>query len=160
MKLEIWDDMKAMERRVDEVLRDAFSGRTAFTLWPPRLLNRAVVPTSDMFTRGHDLVVHVELPGMEPKDVSVLIDNGELVISGTRNQTEEVSEEAYYHKEVWYGAFERRIPLPENVTEEAITATFDKGILEVVVHDAIKEIVEPEKAPPKAIPISTKATKA
>lgn len=157
MKLEIWDDMKAMERRVDEMLRDAFSGRTAFTLWPPRLLNRAVVPTSDMFTRGQDLVVHVELPGMEAKDVSVTINDGELVISGTRNQTEEISEGAYHHKEVWYGAFERRIPLPDDVTEEAITATFNKGILEVVIHDANKEIVAPEKAPPKPIPITTKA---
>lgn len=159
MKLELWDDMHTLEQRFDEMLRDAFGMRT-LNLWPLRLQPRVVAPSSDVFSRNGDLVVRVELPGLDPEhDVSVTVEDHELVVMGTRTNTEETKEEDYYRKEVWSGAFERRVPLPAGITEQAVEATYDKGVLEVVVHGGAPALPNPKETPatPRSIPVTTKS---
>ena len=155
MRLEPWDEVRTMEKGVDDLLRDVFMGK-ALTLWPPRLVTR-VTPSSDVFIRGTALVIHVELPGIDPqKDVTVTIDDGQLVVKGARNRAQEVKDEDYYRKEVWHGRFERRVPLPEGMREEAVEATYERGMLEVTVHGAAAPPVEEPRALPKTIPVTSK----
>jgi HSP20 family protein len=88
----------------------------------------------DVYARDGDLVVRVELPGIDPqRDVTIEVDDRELVVRGERRRQEDADDRAYYRLEATYGAFERRVPLPEGVDENAVTASFEDGVLEIVV---------------------------
>ena len=97
-------------------------------------------------------MVRVELPGIDPEDLKVTIEDGYLVIRGERMKDEEVKEEAYYRMEASYGTFERFIPLPEGFEEPEIEAVYTDGVLQVIVPAAAKAL-EPPK--PKVIPVKT-----
>jgi HSP20 family protein len=95
------------------------------------------MPACDVFARGDDLVVRVELPGIDPdKDVQISVQDGVLCVSGERRHDAAIEQAGYYRREAAYGAFERGIPLPEGARVEDITASYDNGVLEVVIPKA------------------------
>jgi HSP20 family protein len=109
----------------------------------------------DVFGRDDDLVVKLEVPGIDPgKDVSVEVREGTLVIAGERRHEKEIKEEAYYRMEASYGTFERQIAIPEGVDESRISATYADGVLEVIVpKGAVKEAEKAVEA--RKIPVLT-----
>lgn len=159
MKLELRDDMKSLEKRMDDIFGEMWSGRFN-NLLPSSLgrLRRTFSPSSDVFRRGDDLVARVELPGIDPdKDLSVEVADAELVVKGTRHESDEIKRDDYFRKEVWEGSYERHLPLPEGTTENDITAEYDKGVLEVTIRGAAKALDEPKTTESKAIPVKTKS---
>lgn len=88
-------------------------------------------PSADVYEKGGDLVVKAELPGVDKDDVSVTVENGDLVIQGERRADDEVSDENYYRMERFTGTFYRRFSLPEGVDEDNISAEYKDGVLEV-----------------------------
>jgi HSP20 family protein len=123
--------------------------RTMQPFLPPA--SRRYVPPVEVFEKGGDLHVKVDLPGIDPaKDVTVTVEDGYLSIRGERKETSEAKEEGFYRKETVYGMFERHIPIPSGVKESAIKADYRGGILEVVVPEIAKV---PEQVKPKRIPI-------
>lgn len=157
MKLEVWDQLGAAERRFDDFFRIFLGPRARF--FYPELpsglgLHAPFVPATDVFARNGDMVVRLEIPGVDPrKDVTLTVEEGDLVIRGKREKKEEVKEADYYRMETSYGAFERHVSIPKGVSDKDIEATYKDGFLEVLIHLPHKELKE--KA--KAIPISTKA---
>jgi HSP20 family protein len=154
--VDFWDEIAAVERRMDEIVRGFLGTRT--TLARPSFaiaLQRPFVPTMDVFEREDDLVVKLEIPGIDPeKDVTIVVQDGALIITGDRRQEKEVDEEAYHRMEVSYGAFERSILIPEGVDEGRISATYVDGVLEVVLpNGAAKEMTDPIEA--RTIPVTT-----
>ena len=93
----------------------------------------AWTPQIEVFQRENQLVVHADLPGLSPDDVNVEIEDGVLAISGERRQQSEHRDRGLYRSERSYGSFYRAIPLPEDVNEEQINASFRDGVLEVTV---------------------------
>ena len=153
---DFWDEIAAMERRMDEIVRVFLGTRTS----PARpsfalALERPFVPTMDVFEREDDLVVKVEIPGIDPgKDVTIVVQDGSLIIRGERRQEKEIDEEAYHRMEVSYGTFERSILIPQGVDEKRITASYVDGVLEVILpNGATKEVEEPVEA--RTIPVTT-----
>lgn len=115
------------------------------------LTARRFVPAVDVFEKGHDLHIKVELPGIDPaKDVTVTVEDGYLCIRGERRESSEVKEEGFHRKETVHGTFERYIPIPKGVKESAVKADYRDGILEVVLPE-IAKVAEPVS--PKRIPI-------
>lgn len=160
---EVWDEIAAGQRRMDELVSE-FLGPRARLLLPalPLFLRRPFLPVTDVFARDDDVVVRLEIPGIDPeKDLSVALEEGQLVIRGERKRTEEVEDEEYYRMEAAYGKFERRLPIPEGIDEKKIVAEYADGILEVVVPKAVKALEAPKA---KAIPVKSakvvKTTKA
>jgi HSP20 family protein len=103
------------------------------------------VPAMDVTTRGDDLVVRLELPGMDvEKDVDISVDRDVLRISGKRTAEREEERGGYHFREMRYGSFERTFPLPEGVGADAVTAEYTNGILELKVAGGAKEIAAPE----------------
>lgn len=107
--------------------------RTHATAW---------VPTTDIFALGDDLVIRCELAGVARSDVDVSLTGGALVIDGERKGEPEATE--YYARERYYGHFRRRIKLPDGIDGSRIRASFQDGLLEVVVKDAVDH-QEPER---------------
>lgn len=78
-----------------------------------------------------EIVVRLELPGMEREDCEVRIEGRRLILSGEK-RFERVSEESAFHvMERAYGAFQRIVPLPGNVVEDKAEATYHNGVLSV-----------------------------
>jgi HSP20 family protein len=100
------------------------AGPRSVTEWTPRV---------DMFDRNGTIVVKAELPGVKREDIEVTVDDGDLVIRGTRQEEQEVKEENFYRLERASGQIYRRIPLPDNVNLDAIDASLNDGVLEVTI---------------------------
>ncbi|EQD69781.1 heat shock protein Hsp20 [mine drainage metagenome] len=95
-------------------------------------------PRVEVIETERDVKVEAELPGMEEKDVEVLLHNGVLTIRGERQ-----SESEDKHRRVserYYGQFERRVVLPAEVDGEKVTATFHKGVLTVTLPKTAREL--------------------
>lgn len=106
-------------------------------------------PVHDIFARDTDMVVRMELPGIDVDDLDISLLEHTLVILGERREDKEVKEGDYYRRERSFGSFERSIPVPEKVTEADISATYKDGMLEVTVAGAV------ETEPAKHIEIKT-----
>lgn len=134
--------------------------RTLTGPWPFRPLlaltpGKHFIPTADVFARNGDLVVRMDLPGMDSKDINVKLESGVLAVTGERKLDREVKDTGYYRKETSYGFFERHVSLPKGVKENEIKAEYDNGVLEIT----IPRPVGPNGAPVvKSIPV-TKAVK-
>jgi HSP20 family protein len=97
---------------------------------------RAWSPAIDVLQRDGDLVVRAELPGVEPEDVDITVQNNILTISGRISEEREEEREGYLIRERRAGFFRRSLQLPQGVDESNITARFDNGVLEVVIEGA------------------------
>ncbi len=107
---------------------------------------RTWAPALDIAERKDAYVVTVEVPGVRPEDLDVTLEDGLLTIQGERRFTAESSEQQFHRVERRYGAFRRSITLPSQVRADAIEASFDNGLLHVVVPKA-------EEAKPRKIEI-------
>ena len=112
--------------------------RTLAGPWPFRPLmaltpGNHFIPTADVYARNGDMVVRLDLPGVDPKDIKVKFEEGELTVTGERKADKEIKEEGYYRKETAYGIFERHMTLPKGIRESEIKAEYDNGVLEISV---------------------------
>ena len=127
-------DLTRWERDMDRIMEDFF-GRRMRPWWPERWSRREVMeleaPAVDLFEDKNDIVVKVELPGMEKENVEVKLTDHMLTIKGEKKKTEEVKEENYYRSERSYGSFIRTLELPTDVHADKVKASFKNGILEV-----------------------------
>jgi HSP20 family protein len=112
-------------------------GNDRATAWAPAL---------DISERKDAYLVTVELPGVEPDDLQITLEDGLLTIQGERQFTSESSEQQFHRVERRYGAFRRSITLPAQVQAEQIEASFDNGVLQIVVPKM-------EEAKPKRIQV-------
>jgi HSP20 family protein len=107
---------------------------------------RAWAPALDIAERNDAYVVTVEVPGIKPEELDITIENGALTISGERRFETESKEQQFHRIERRYGAFRRSITLPNRVKADAVEASFEDGLLQVVVPKA-------EEAKPKRIEV-------
>jgi len=88
-------------------------------------------PQTEVFKRGDEIVVRVELPGMTKDDVIVDLDDDRIVIRGERRDEREANEHGISERS--YGSFYRSIPLPEGIDGEKAKADFWNGVLEITL---------------------------
>ncbi|MFA6160752.1 MAG: Hsp20/alpha crystallin family protein [Patescibacteria group bacterium] len=92
---------------------------------------QGLIPPVDMYETKDAVVVETTLPGADPKNVSVEIENGVLTIKGSSERKTEVDEKDYYRKEIRAGQVFRQIALPARIEEDQAQASFENGILKV-----------------------------
>lgn len=104
-------------------------------------------PAVDIFETEQNLVLKAELPGIDPKDVEVRVENNTLFLSGQRKFENEVKEENYHRVERSYGSFSRTFALPGTINAENVSAEYKGGILTLTMPKR-------EEAKPKTIKIN------
>jgi len=118
--------------------------------WPEHFLAQSSpisIPV-DFDRDGDDLVITAELPGIDPMvDVNVTVEGDTLIITGEKTQEAETKDDHRFLWERRYGRFERRVGLPDGVDPDAITATYDKGVLMVRVPAPLAETPERRQIP-------------
>ncbi len=96
-------------------------------------------PAAEVVKDGDDAIVRLELPGVDvAKDVNVEVDKGQLVIRGERRDEHSEEKDGRTLSEVRYGSFRRSFKLPAHVSGDAISASYDAGVLTVRVAGAHK----------------------
>ncbi len=93
-------------------------------------------PTVDVIDRKQELVLRADLPGMEQKDIEVVVDEDSVMLKGALQTEQEQTAEDFYRRERAVGSFTRTIPLNVPVKPEEAQATFKNGLLEVVMPKA------------------------
>jgi HSP20 family protein len=111
---------------------------------------RRWLPATDLIESDTHYVLRADLPGVSEDDISVELDKNVLTISGERKAESEERTAGYHRVERTSGSFRRAVRLPEGVDGEAITARFDRGVLEVTVP-------KPEQPQPRKVQISVGA---
>ncbi len=89
------------------------------------------VPRIDVSESDKEISISADLPGMEPEDIDILLDNNLLTISGEKKAETEEKGKRFYRLERSYGSFYRTIPLPDEVDENKIEANFRRGVLTI-----------------------------
>ena len=108
---------------------------------------RRWMPAMDLVETGDHFVLRADLPGMTESDVNIELEDTVLTVSGERRAEHEEQKEGYHRVERAFGSFSRMLTLPQGVDPESITASFDKGVLEI-------RIPKPEVRKPRRIEIS------
>ena len=120
---------------------DRSSDEANLTTWAPAV---------DIFETEHSLVVKADLPGIEPVDLDIRVENNILTIRGERKFERQVNENNYLRVERAYGSFSRSFSLANTVNTEAIQADYKNGVLTL-------SIPKREEAKPKQIKVRVEA---
>lgn len=90
-------------------------------------------PAVDIVEEKDRFVLRADVPGVDPADIDVSMDNGVLTVSGERKTETTTEEEGFRRVERSFGRFYRRFNLPDTADADAIKATSSKGILEISI---------------------------
>jgi HSP20 family protein len=139
-----WDQSRGLTSLQDQVNRlfeDNFtrdrSGHADLATWAPPV---------DIYETENELVVKVDLPDLQDKDIDVRVENNMLTIRGER-KFDDVHEDNYLRVERAYGSFMRSFSLPNTVSSENIRAEYHNGVLSLYM-------AKLEESKPKQIKIS------
>lgn len=146
------NETKQLEPRFGLFDRMLDDWTSLFPVERPRVFSAGWMPAEmirvDEYQEDGTLVVKAELPGIDPdKDVELTVSEGVLHIAAERREEEKTEEKGYMRKELRYGSFARTLPLPKDVSEADVKASYRDGILEIRV-PAIQPV------PAKKVPIT------
>lgn len=126
-----------MDREFDELVRRGWGGAREATGVAPSMAG--FVPAVEVVREGADVVVRVELPGVDvAHDVAIEVDRGKLVISGERRDSRSEQAEGVLVRELRYGQFRREFALPPGVSSEQVEANYEGGLLDVRVRGVVQ----------------------
>ena len=114
---------------------------------------RRWMPAMDLLETDSHFVLRADLPGMSEEDVNIEGEERVLTVSGERKAEHTERKDSYQRIERAFGSFSRSLTLPDGVDPEAVSASFDRGVLEV-------QIPKPEQPKPRKISIAPKTIEA
>lgn len=129
--------MRRIVRRFNHPMDDWFERMWPTPYSPWQLLEeflpfeRRKAPAVEVAEEGDEVVVRVELPGVNPEDAGVWVTDDRVTVRAERRQETRVEHEGYFHTERQYGSFQRVIPLPTAVDSDKAEAKFVNGVLEI-----------------------------
>jgi len=91
------------------------------------------VPAVDIVEGNNEVVLKAELPGLEPKDVTISIENNVLRLKGERRAEKDIKKENYHRMERSYGLFSRSFTLPATLDSDKVKADFKNGLLTITL---------------------------
>jgi HSP20 family protein len=117
-----------IQDRMNRLFRDSYGNNEGRE---ESLNNTSFAPPVDVYEDEHNVILKIEVPGIEEKDIDVRIENNTLTVHGERKFEREEKEENYRRVERQYGSFTRTFTLPQTVDQENVKADYDKGVLKI-----------------------------
>jgi HSP20 family protein len=143
MAITRWDpfrDVVALQNRVNSLFREMNEGDNPLT-------TASFVPAVDIYEDAKKVVLKLEVPGMEEKDLDIRVENNTLTVKGERKLEKEEKEENFHRIERRYGSFYRAFTLPSTVDTENVQASYNAGVLKL-------ELNKKPEAQPKQIKVN------
>ena len=148
MAITRWDPFRevvALQNRVNNLFREMNEGDSPLT-------TASFVPAVDIYEDARKVVLKLEVPGIEEKDLDIRVENNTLTVKGERKFEKEEKEENFHRIERRYGTFYRAFTLPSTVDTEHVQANYQNGILKV-------ELSKKPEAQPKQIKVNVGGAK-
>lgn len=124
-------DLGTLQDEFERLFRHFFGGEEGFPstagAWSPAL---------DVEEDAQRFVLHIELPGVDPDDVEVNLQENVLTVSGERNFYEERDADLFRRVERRFGRFHRAVRLPDRVDPDKVDARYENGLLTIAVPKA------------------------
>jgi HSP20 family protein len=130
VRWEPFRDLLSLQERMNRMFDESYRGGRGEEDWG---LGGSWAPAVDIFEREGNIVLKAELPGIDPKDVQINVENNVLTLRGERKVDSDVKRESYHRVERSYGAFTRSFHLPNTVDVNNIKADYRDGILSVAL---------------------------
>ncbi|MGC2478463.1 MAG: Hsp20/alpha crystallin family protein [Candidatus Sulfotelmatobacter sp.] len=143
MAITRWDPFRevvALQNRVNSLFRDMNGDNDP-------LAAASFVPAVDIYEDAGKVVLKLEVPGIEEKDLDVRVENHTLTVKGERKFEAEEKEQNFHRIERRYGTFYRAFTLPSTVDTESVAASYNAGVLKL-------ELKKKPEAQPKQIKIT------
>jgi HSP20 family protein len=143
MAINRWDPFRevvALQNRVNNLFRDMNDGDSPLT-------TASFVPAVDIYEDSKKVVLKLEVPGINEKDLDIRVENNTLTVKGERKFEKEEKEENFHRIERRYGTFYRAFTLPSTVDTEHVQANYENGILKL-------ELTKKPEAQPKQIKVT------
>jgi len=133
----------AAQNQLERFFREVFSpvsgeGEVSTRTWAPPV---------DIYENGDSVVLKAELPGINPDDVEIRVEDNTLYLKGERKFEKDVKEQNYHRVERSYGTFTRSFSLPNSVDADKVVANYKDGVLTLTMP-------KKEEAKPKTIKIN------
>jgi HSP20 family protein len=143
MAITRWDPFRevvALQNRMNSLFREMNDGDNPLT-------TASFVPAVDIYEDAKRVVLKLEVPGMEEKDLDVRVENNTLTVRGERKFEKDEKEENFHRIERRCGSFYRAFTLPTTVDTESVKASYDAGVLKL-------ELSKKPEAQPKQIKVN------
>jgi HSP20 family protein len=149
MTITRWDPFReavSLQNRVNSLFRDLNAGNGE----ADPMAAASFTPAVDIYEDANKVVLKLEVPGIEEKDLNVSVENHTLTVKGERKFEAEEKEQNFHRIERRYGSFYRAFTLPSTVDTENVAASYNAGVLKL-------ELTKKPEAQPKQIKISMAA---
>lgn len=146
MAITRWDpyrEVVALQNRVNSLFRDMNGDNDPLT-------TASFVPAVDIYEDTDKVVLKLEVPGIDQKDLDVRVENHTLTVKGERKFEAEEKEKNFHRIERSYGSFFRAFSLPSTVETDHVQANYNAGVLKL-------ELKKKPEAQPKQIKINVAA---
>jgi HSP20 family protein len=143
MAITRWDPFRevvALQNRVNSLFREMNEDDNPLT-------TASFVPAVDIYEDAKKVVLKLEVPGMEEKDLDVRVENNTLTVKGERKFEKDEKEENFHRIERRYGSFYRAFTLPSTVDTSNVQASYNAGVLKL-------ELSKKPEAQPKQIKVN------
>jgi HSP20 family protein len=149
MALVRWEparELNSLQQEMNRLFSTFFDSPTGTGANGANGVARRWIPAMDLVESDEHFILTADLPGLAEEDIKLEFEGDVLTLSGERKVDQEQHRDGYYRLERATGAFSRSLTLPEGVDVDGVTATFDKGVLEV-------RIPKPEQRKPRRVAI-------
>jgi HSP20 family protein len=136
-------EVAALQNRVNSLFRDFSEGESAMT-------TASFTPAVDIYEDEKKIVLKLEVPGIEEKDLDVSVENHTLTVKGERKFNQEEKQENFHRIERRFGSFFRAFTLPSTIDTENVDARYEAGVLKL-------ELKKKPEAQPRQIKVNVAA---
>src|ERR1700704_5859107 len=149
-----WESLRELSAMQDRMNRVNRLFRESYSPEGPEeaLTTTALAPPVDIYEDEHNIILKIDVPGIDEKDIDVSVQNNTLTVHGERKVEKEEKEENFRRVERQYGSFTRSFTLPSSVDPGAVSANHNQGGLTITL------ATRPE-AKPKQIKVNVSSEK-
>src|SRR5436305_6311831 len=144
-----WESLRELSAMQDRMNRANRLFRESYSPEGPEeaLTTTALAPPVDIYEDEHNIILKIDVPGIDEKDIDVSVQNNTLTVHGEHKIEKAEKEENFRRVERQYGSFTRSFTLPSSVDPVQVTAHYDQGVLKI-------NLAKKAEAKPKQIKVN------